>query len=75
MRSQRVEVSCDECGNEWGRVARKLGQNPPSGQPAVVTCETHHVDLCQYHLVRHFVRESCVLVPAGQPENTGGKER
>lgn len=55
MRRKRIETFCDECHK-----IKVSGE-----RAAVVSCETHQVDLCEFHMRKHFVRATCRLIPAG----------
>lgn len=49
MTRDRKDVVCDVCKvHPW---------------PAIITCGTHQLDLCESHMRRHFDRETCRLVP------------
>jgi hypothetical protein len=50
MKLQRSEIVCDQCYRE-------------APLQAVVTCETHAVDLCSTHMRMHFAAAECRLIP------------
>ena len=57
MRQVRTYVFCEECA---------AGERID----AVVTCEIHSVDLCKFHIRKHFDQTACRLVPSDR-ELTG----
>ena len=56
MKQEEVSIVCDGC-------------RPPRSS-AVITCEVHSVDLCEYHMRKHFERASCQLVPVDREPTT-----
>lgn len=57
MKKGRTYVVCDECKGE-------------ERTNALVTCEVHSVDLCEFHIGTHFDGTACRLVPTDR-ELTG----
>ena len=55
MRQPAQIIKCDLCVKMFGG---------GGGRTATITCEAHHVDLCDLHVKEHFKRGSCLLVPA-----------
>ena len=55
MRKHTVEIRYDLC--------RKLFDDKVAHR-AIITCESHRVDLCDLHLLTHFERWACRLVPS-----------